>query len=252
MVNENLLNVVMLIEIGLLILAVGVFFTHGLWLFVTQKRSRRQMKAARESLAQLLNRGTINVEEIEALRLIPRDVQVMVFLEISRNLTGTGKERLRFVAREVSLLDRARKLCESKRWTRRLHGARLLARMDVADPIVRSCSPIPTRVAHSGRVAAAQPSASVISACCKCWRIPRPGALRGSGALLRMGVLSPSLSLLFGDPSGLPAESGLRVAESAETRFLPAALRHSARRMPVSGLQRRACLVHRCAARQND
>ncbi len=233
MVNENLLNVVMLVEIGLLILAVGVFFTHGLWLFVTQKRTRRQMKAARESLAQLLTRGTINVEEIEALRLIPRDVQVMVFLEISRNLTGTGKERLRFVAREVSLLDRARKLCESKRWTRRLHGARLLARMDVADPIVEKllADPNPAVRAQAAEWAAAQPSTSVISAMLKMLADPATQArFAVQDALLRMGaVVAEPLAAFLETHSGLPAESGLRVAESlAETRFLPAALRHSA------------------------
>jgi hypothetical protein len=135
-ISEYLLKSVMLIEIGLLILAVGVFFMHGLWLFLTQKRSLAQMTAARDSLAKLLTRGTVSVEEIEVLRQLPRDVQVMAFLEISRNVTGAGKERLRFVAGEVSLIDRARKLCESGNWTKRLRGARLLSRMDVADPIV--------------------------------------------------------------------------------------------------------------------
>ena len=233
MVNENLLNIVMLVEIGLLILAVGVFFTHGLWLFLTKKRTDRQMKAARDSLAQLLTRGTINVEEIEALRLIPRDVQVMAFLEISRNLTGTGKERLRFVAREVALLDRARKLCESKRWTRRLHGARLLARMDVADPIVEKllADPNPAVRAQAAEWAAAQPSTSVISAMLQMLADPATQArFAVQDALLRMGgVVAEPLAAFLETHSGLPVESGLRVAESlAETRFLPAGMRHSA------------------------
>ncbi|HKC81307.1 MAG TPA: hypothetical protein VKB91_08945, partial [Gemmatimonadaceae bacterium] len=132
MVNEAVLDVVMLLEVALLVLAAGVYFSHGLWLFVTQKRTLREMNAARGSLARLLTHGAVNVEEIEALRRTRRKVQVAAFLEISRTQTGTGKDRLRFVAREVSLLDRARKLCESRLWTRRLRGARLLAGMDVA------------------------------------------------------------------------------------------------------------------------
>lgn len=233
MVNENLLNIVMLVEIGLLILAVGVFFTHGLWLFLTKKRTDRQMKAARDSLAHLLTRGTINVEEIEALRLIPRDVQVMAFLEISRNLTGTGKERLRFVAREVALLDRARKLCESKRWTRRLHGARLLARMDVADPIVEKLlgDPNPAVRAQAAEWGAAHPSASVISAMLEMLADPATQArFAVQDALLRMGgIVAEPLAAFLETHSGLPAESGLRVAESlAETRFLPGGMRLSA------------------------
>src|SRR6266576_2126528 len=126
----------MFVEIALLVLAVLVFFSHGLWLFLNQRRVQLLTEMARESLARLVNRGTINVVDIALLRQLRHDVQETVFLEVSRNLTGTGKERLRFVAREVSLLDRARKLCESRRWTRRLRGARVLSRMDVADPVV--------------------------------------------------------------------------------------------------------------------
>ncbi len=233
MVSEYLLNIVMLIEIGLLILAVGVYFVHGLWLFLTEKRSLRQMTAARNSLARLLTSGTVKVEEIEALRQLPRDVQVMAFLEISRNLTGTGKERLRFVAREVMLLDRARKLCESRRWTRRLRGARLLARMDVADPIVEKllADRHPAVRAQAAEWAAAHPSPAVISAMLAMLADPATQArFAVQDALLRMGaIIAEPLAAFLETHSGPPAESGLRVAEAlAETRFLPAALRLSA------------------------
>lgn len=233
MVNQNLLNIVMLIEIALLIVAVGVFFAHGLWLFLTQKQTLRQMKAARDSLARLLTRGTVNVEEIEALRQIPRDVQVMAFLEISRSLTGTGKERLRFVAREILLLDRSRKLCESRLWTRRLRGARLLARMDVADPIVEKllADPHPAVRAQAAEWAAAHPSPTVISAMLTMLADPATQArFAVQDALLRMGaIIAEPLAAFLETHSGPPAESGLRVAEAlAETRFLPAALRLSA------------------------
>jgi len=233
MVSKNFLDVVMLIEIALLIMAVGVYFTHGLWLFLTTKRSLRQMTAARDSLAKLLTRGTVNVEEIEVVRRIPRDVQVLAFLEISRNLTGTGKERLRFVAREVSLLDRARKLCSSRRWTRRLRGARLLARMDVADPIVEKllADPHPAVRAQAAEWAAAHPSPTVISAMLAMLADPATQArFAVQDALLRMGsIIAEPLAAFLETHSGPPAESGLRVAEAvAEARFLPAALRLSA------------------------
>ena len=231
--NRSLLDIVMMVEIALLVFAVVVFFAHGLWLFVSQKRFLRDMTAARDSLTHLLTRGTINVEEIEALRRIPRDAQVAAFLEASRNLTGTGKERLRFVAREVALLDRARKLCESGRWTRRLRGARLLARMDVADPLVEKllADPNPAVRAQAAEWAAAQPSPSVISIMLTMLADPATQArFAVQDALLRMGVtIADPLASFLETHSGLPAEAGLRVAEAlAETRFLPAALRHSA------------------------
>jgi hypothetical protein len=233
MVSQYLLRIVMLIEIGLLILAVVVFFMHGVWLFLTQKRSLRQMATARDSLAKLLTRGTVSLEEIEVLRQLPRDVQVMAFLEISRNLSGAGKERLRFVAGEVSLLDRARKLCRSRYWTRRLRGARLLARMDVADPIVEKllADPNPAVRAQTAEWAAAHPSPTVISAMLAMLADPATQArFAVQDALLRMGsIIAEPLAAFLETHSGPPAENGLRVAESlAETRFLPAALRLSA------------------------
>src|SRR5450756_1851916 len=75
MISRQLLNIVMLVEIGLLVLAVCLFFAHGLWLFFYERRLARLTEAARESLAHLATRGTVNVEEIEALRRLPHDVQ---------------------------------------------------------------------------------------------------------------------------------------------------------------------------------
>jgi hypothetical protein len=242
-VNEAVLDVVMLIEVGLLVLAAGVYFSHGLWLFVTQKRTLRDMTTARTSLAHLLTRGTINVEEIEALRGVPRAIQVAAFLEISRTQSGTGKDRLRFVAREVSLLDRARKLCESRLWTRRLRGMRLLAGMDVADPIVEKLfsDPHPAVRAQAAEWAAAHPSPAVITAMLKMLADPATQArFAVQDALLRMGaIISEPLAAFLETHSGSPAESGLRVAGAvAEARFLPAALRLSA--APESGVRRAA------------
>ncbi|MEA2762599.1 MAG: hypothetical protein QOD47_1883 [Gemmatimonadaceae bacterium] len=223
----------MLIEIGLLVLAVVVFFAHGVWLFLSQKKFLKDMTSARDSLTQVLSRGTINIEEIDALRRIPRDAQVAAFLEASRNLTGTRKERLRFVAREISLIDRAQKLCMSSRWTRRLRGARLLARMDVADPLIETLlgDPNPAVRAQAAEWAATHPAPSIISIMLTMLADPATQArFAVQDALLRMGsTIADPLASFLETHSGLPAESGLRVAESlAEPRFLPAALRHSA------------------------
>src|SRR5258706_4465526 len=136
MISRQLLNVVMLVEIGLLVLAVCLFFAHGLWLFFYERRLQHLTASARDSLAHLATRGTVNVEEIEALRQLPHDVQVIAFLEMSRHLSGAAKERLTFVARQVGVVDRARKLCESGRWSKRLRGARILSRLHVFDPLV--------------------------------------------------------------------------------------------------------------------
>jgi hypothetical protein len=232
MVSEGLLNGVMFVEIALLVLAVALFFSHGLWLFLNHRRVLRLTETARESLARLVTRGTVNVEDIELLRQLRNDVQVTVFLEVSRNLTGTGKERLRFVASEVSLLDRARKLCESRLWTRRLRGARVLSRMDVTDPVVVKllADPHPAVRAQAAEWAAAQPSVPIISTMLTMLADPETQArFAVQDALLRMGgIVAEPLAAFLETHSGPPAECGLRVAEAlAAPAFRPAAVRLS-------------------------
>lgn len=232
MLDTGILNRVMFFETSLLLLAVAIYFSHGVWLFLNQRRLRRSTEIARESLARLVTRGTINVEDIALLRELRHDVQENVFLELSRSLTGTGKERLRFVAQEVSLLTRARTLCENKSWTRRLRGTRVLSRMDVADPMVARLlvDPHPAVRAQAAEWAAAQPSLPIISAMLTMLADPATQArFAVQDALLRMGgIVAEPLAAFLETHSGLPAEAGLRVAEAlAATNFRPAAIRLS-------------------------
>ena len=232
MIGDNIIRVVMLAEVGLLVFAVALFFLNGVWLHLTERRLRRLSKAARDSVAVLITRGTINVEELSALAQQPDDVQVMAFLEISRNVSGTGKERLRFIAEKTGAIDRARKLCEHHRWTRRLRGARILSRLDVSDPLVRKllADPHPAVRAQAAEWAAAQPSEDVISSMLALLADPATQArFAVQNALLRMGgVIAGPLRAFLEIHTGRAAEAGLRVAESvAEPSFTAAALRFS-------------------------
>ena len=232
MIDDNVIQIIMLVEIGLLIFAVSFFFLNGIWLHFTERRLRRLSGAARDSVAVLISSGMVNVEELQALSAQPNDVQVMAFLEISRNVSGTGKERLRFIAEKVGVVDRARKLCEHKRWTRRLRGARILSRLDVPDPLVQNllADPHPAVRAQAAEWAAAQPSPEVISAMLVLLADPATQArFAVQNALLRMGgVIAGPLAEFLETHSGRAAEAGLRVAESvAEPSFAPAAQRLS-------------------------
>ncbi len=228
----------MLAEVGLLLVSVVLFFAHGVWLFFHQRREERLTSEARQRLARLLTRSTVNPEDVLTLRKLPRRVQVAVFLEIAQNVTGTGKERLRFIAGEISLLNRARRFCRSRRWGRRLRGARLLARMDVSDPLVERLlrDPHPAVRAQAAEWAAAQPSVPVVSEMLNMLADPATLArFAVQDALLRMGtiVVDPLVRFLA-THSGEPAESGLRVAEAlAGPRFLPAGVRFSSSNDPA-------------------
>jgi len=232
MVSESLLDIIMIIEVVLLALAVSVYFVHGLWLRTTARRMERLSKTAREALARLVNRGLVNVEDIELLKSLPHDVQTVVFLEISRNLSGTGKERLRFVAQQVGVIDRARALCTHKRWTRRLRGARILSQLDVADPLVHKLlsDPYPAVRAQAAEWAAAQASTELVAAMLELLADPATQArFAVQSALLRMGtIIAAPLATFLETHSDRAAEAGLRVAEPiAEPRFLESALRLS-------------------------
>jgi HEAT repeats len=228
-VSKHLLNIVMLIEVGLLVLAIGLLFLHGLWLYFHDRRLLKRTTAARDSLTRLVTSAFINVEDTDALGKLPHDAQVTAFLEISRNLSGAGKERLRFIAARVGLIDRARKLCDSRMWTRRLRGARILSRLDVSDPVVEKLlgDPHPALRAQAAEWAAAQPSVPVISAMLGLLADPATQArFAVQNALLRMGgVVAGPLAAFLETHSGRAVEAGLRVAESlAEVSFCPAAL----------------------------
>jgi len=228
----------MLAEVVLLLVSVVMFFTHGVWLFFHRRREERLTSEARQRLARLLTRSTVNPEDVLTLRKLPRRVQVAVFLEIAQNVTGTGKERLRFIAGEISLLSRARRFCRSRRWGRRLRGARILARMDVSDPLVERLlrDPHPAVRAQAAEWAAAQPSVPVVAEMLNMLGDPATLArFAVQDALLRMGtIVVDPLAQFLATHSGEPAESGLRVAEAlAGPRFLPAGVRFSSSNDPA-------------------
>lgn len=238
MIRESVLDVVMLAEAGMLLVSVILFFAHGLWLHFHQRNEERLIAGARDRLARLLTRSTVDPEDVLSLKKLPRSVQVAVFLEISQNVTGTGKERLRFLAGEISLLGRARKFCQSRRWGHRLRGARILARMDVSDPVVERLlrDPHPAVRAQAAEWGAAQPSIPVVFELLNMLADPATMArFAVQDALLRMGaIVVDPLAQFLGTHSGEPAESGLKVAEAlAGPRFLPAGIRFSTNSDPA-------------------
>jgi HEAT repeat protein len=232
MVSERLLNIIMLIEVGLLALAVSLFFVHGLWLHVTARRVARVSKMAAVSLARLVNGRFVNAKDVELLKKLSDDVQTDAILNTSRSLSGSGKDRVRFVAQQIGVVDRARALCRHRRWTRRLRGARILSQLDVASPLVQRllADPHPAVRAQAAEWAAAQPSATVVSAMLELLADPATQArFAVQNALLRMGnVIAGPLSEFLDKHSDRAAEAGLRVAESvAGAQFLKSALRLS-------------------------
>ncbi len=232
MINPRILDLVMQIELGLLIFSVVVFFAHGAWLYVISQRHTRQLVHARTALVKIIAGMSQSSNDIQVLKHLSRNVKTTAFLEMSRNISGDAKDRLRMAARTAGLVDAARDYCNSSRWKNRLRGARLLTNLDERDDIVRKLlrDPHPDVRAQAAEWAAIQPTPAVIDDML---------ALLGDSdtefrfavqdALLRMG---PGVVIPLGEyldkSDGTAAELGLELAAAiAEPRFLAAGLLHS-------------------------
>lgn len=238
MIDERVLEMVMWGELALLAVSVAVFFAHGLWLYFSDKRDARLTGEGRQALVRLLDvEGSQSLSDIETLRALPRDVQTTIFLEISKNLTGEGSQDLKRIAGLTGIFDRAREMCTSRRWTRRLKGARLLAQMEQSDLLVTKLlhDPHPAVRAQAAEWAAARPIPEVFDDLFSLLADPETlSRFVVQDALLRMGRdAAEPLARYLENHSGHAAAAGLHLAAAmVEPVFIPAAMSHSREGIP--------------------
>ena len=148
MTGSDALRIVIVLESALLVLAVFLLVGHGVWLWASARRRARQTLRARETIIPILatarDDGGVDTDAaahaaaVEVLRHLSPDVVADVFLEVSRDLSGAGNNVLRSLATDAGLLTRAARMCHSRWWTRRLHGARLISQLGGPDPVVQT------------------------------------------------------------------------------------------------------------------
>lgn len=232
MINPAILDLVMEIELGLLVFSVVLFFAHGAWLYIISQRTTAQLVHARAVIVKVISGNEHSTADVLLLQRLSRNVKTTAFLEMSRNISGDAKDRLRTVARSTGLVESAKDYCKSRRWRNRLRGARLLTNLDEPDSLVRRLlrDPHPDVRAQAAEWAAIQPTAAIIEEML---------VLLGDSdtefrfavqdALLRMGreVVGP-LAEYLDRSEGVAAELGLNLAAAiAEPRFLSSGLRLS-------------------------
>lgn len=233
MIDGRVLAIVMWAELALLVFSVGAFFLHGLWLHLAAKRNARLMAFGRQALVRLLDANAMqSPSDVELLRKLPRDLQTSVFLEISRNLAGSGSDNLKLIASATGIFDRARRMCASWRWEHRLKGARLLAQMEQSDTLITTLlhDPHPAVRAQAAEWAAARPTPAVLEDLLALLADPETlSRFAVQDALLRMGrEAAAPLALYLERRTGVAAAAGLQLAAAmVEPVFVPAALRHS-------------------------
>lgn len=232
MIDQEILNFVMRVELWLLAFSVLLFFVHGSWLRFVDARNRRRLAEGRLRLVALLSAEVPDPADLIFLRTLPRRVKTRVFLEISRSLSGEPKERLKFAARDIGLVDTARKFCRSSSWRYRLRGARLLTNLEEPDPILMDLlhDPNPGVRAQAAEWAATNPSLLIIEQMLDLLGdADTLSRFAVQDSLLRMGrVIVEPLAAFLGQRAGDAAEVGLELAEAvAEPTFLKAAFKHA-------------------------
>ena len=233
MIDARLLDVIMAGEAGLLVIALLFFLLHGAWLH-RGARERRELRASgRVSLARVVApSGAASPEDVAHLRALPERVQIPLFTELSKNLAGEQKVALRELARSLGLVHRARRHCESRRWTRRLRGARFLAQIGEPDPLVLSLlrDSHPAVRAQAAEWAGTEASPAVVARMLELLADPATlSRFAVQDALLRMGelmVVPLAQYLVLQD--GAAVVAGLRVAAATgDRRFIEIALHFS-------------------------
>ena len=188
------------------------------------------MQTARRVLLQALDRPPTE-SDVKWLASLPVDLQFHLFEEIAPSLRGIALLRVRDVAKSINLLERARASCASRRWWKRLRGARAHTLLgggeDAMPPLLTD--PVPEVRAQAAEWAAEHPGELVIRRLLDLLDDDEQIArFTVEDSLIRLGgAVSPALAtyLMSDRPGIVPA---LRVARfGPDPRYLPGALRAS-------------------------
>ena len=233
MIDLSLLDWVLVGEGGIVTAAIAFYLLHGVWLRRRSLEEQTLRTAGRASLARLLApTGAVSPHDVASLRSLPMRIQIPLFNELSKNVAGAQKSTLRELARSLGLVTQALRECTSRRWPRRLRGARFLAQLGEPDALVLSL----LRDRHSAvRAQAAEwagtdPTPEVVTAMLELLADPATlSRFAVQDALLRMGeAMMVPLAEYLVVREGPAALAGLRVAAATgDGRFHAIALHYS-------------------------
>ena len=233
MIDASLLNWVLVGEGGIVVAAIVFYLLHGVWLRRRSLDDQAMRTAGRASLARLLApTGAVSEHDVASLQRLPIRIQIPMFNELSKNVAGAQKSTLRELARSLGLVARAKRECTSRRWPRRLRGARFLAQLGEPDPLVLSLlrDRHPAVRAQAAEWAGSDPTPEVVTAMLELLADPATlSRFAVQDALLRMAepMMVPLAEYLV-VREGPAALAGLRVAAATgDGRFHEIALHFS-------------------------
>jgi HEAT repeat protein len=227
---EPILLAAALVLAALLAGALLLLVVHGAWRAVAEAYWRGPTAAARAALAEAADRLELSPEGARALRRLTARRRIDLFAELAPSVAGAPRSALADAAAELHVIGRAESWCASRRWRRRLRGARLLTtlgggRADVP-PLLADRRPEVR--AQAAEWAAGHPDPEVVTRLTAMLDDPR-GLARFTvmDSLIRLGAgaVEP-LGRVIDEAGGVAAVAALRVGTAiGDPRLAPHARR---------------------------
>jgi hypothetical protein len=218
MITESLLVWAIVCIGGGLLLALLMLAGHGAVRLAAERLYAPRVRRARSALVAAVDRGRPDEETREALAALPAERRLGLFEAFAPSLAGPEREALQAAARELGVIEGAERRCSSRRWRRRLHGARVLSLLGGGERTVPPllADPRPEVRAQAAEWASAHPDEAVVERLVEMLPDPRPFArYTVMDSLIRLGAhASGPLARAIRGGAGAPAlEVAARIAD---------------------------------------
>jgi hypothetical protein len=227
---EPILLEAALVLAGLLACSLALLVGHGTWRVVSEAYWRKPTVDARRALAETADRLELTPDAAQDLRRLTTRRRIDLFAELAPSVAGAPRTALADAAADLDVIARAERWCSSRRWRRRLRGARLLTTLGGGDqavpPLLTDARPeVRTQAAEW---AAAHPDPHVVTTLTGMLDDPR-GLARFTvmDSLIRLGAAAVApLTTAIDAATGVAAVAALRVGTAlADPRLAPAGRR---------------------------
>lgn len=133
-VPHELLVAVLRVEVAVVAAGLAVVLLHVAWRKTRATLLRRRVQTAETAVARTLAGGT----DVPAVPRLPVHQLVQVLADATRNVDVSARTQLASIHGHSDLVHRAERWCRSRRWARRVKGARLMMILGVGENVVPS------------------------------------------------------------------------------------------------------------------
>jgi HEAT repeat protein len=207
-------------EVAVVVLGLVALVSHGLWETVSGRMHADRLDQGRSALLERLGGDAMDDPKPREQAALPRlsvSHQTALLAELQPSLTLSQRRELATIGRGPAVEARALRLVRSRRWRRRLRGARLLTllgRGDEAMPALLEDPSPPVRT-QAAEWAAEHPSPEVLAQLVEMLVVSDPATrFAVKDALLR--IRHPALEQLIEALEGASGQAAARLLEVAQ------------------------------------